>query len=69
MSLYAIGDVHGCVLTLEALIEEIDPTETDHLVFIGDYIDRGPDSKGVIDALLQLRDRFRCTFLRGNTRR
>ena len=66
MSLYAIGDIHGCAQTLEALVEEIDPTENDHLVFIGDYIDRGPDSKGVINVLLQLRDRFQCTFLRGN---
>ena len=66
MSLYAIGDIHGCAQTLEALVEEIDPTENDHLVFIGDYIDRGPDSKGVINVLLQLRNRFLRTFLRGN---
>jgi len=66
MSLYAIGDIHGCAKTLEALIEEINPGEADHLVFIGDYVDRGPDSKGVIDMLLELRDRCPCTFLRGN---
>ena len=66
MSLYAIGDVHGCVLSLIALIEDIDPTPDDHVVFIGDYVDRGPDSKGVIDYLIDLRERCRCTFLRGN---
>ena len=66
MSLYAIGDIHGCRRTLEALLEEIGPTVDDHLVFIGDYVDRGPDSKGVIDVLLDLRQDCRCTFLRGN---
>lgn len=45
---------------------EISPEPDDHLVFIGDYIDRGPDSKGVIDRVLQLREEVRCTFLRGN---
>lgn len=66
MSLYAIGDIHGCVRTLEGLVEQIDPMRDDHLVFIGDYVDRGPNSKGVIEYLLGLRDRVRCTFLRGN---
>ena len=66
MSLYAIGDIHGCAKTLESLIAEIAPTAEDHLVFIGDYVDRGPDSKGVIDVLVDLPSRCRCTFLRGN---
>ncbi len=66
MGLIAIGDIHGCVATLDALIERLAPTDDDHLVFIGDYIDRGPDSKGVIDRLLALRQAQRCTFLRGN---
>jgi serine/threonine protein phosphatase 1 len=66
MGLIAIGDIHGCARTLAALLERIGPTADDHLVFVGDYIDRGPDSKGVIDLLLGLRTRQRCTFLRGN---
>lgn len=66
MGLVAIGDLHGCSLTLEVLLDRLDLKEDDHLVFVGDYIDRGPDSKGVIDRLLQLRHRYRCTFLRGN---
>ena len=66
MSLYAIGDIHGCARTLDALIDVINPDQDDHLVFIGDYVDRGPDSKGVIDSLLNLKSRCRCTFLRGN---
>ncbi len=66
MSLIAIGDVHGCALTLDALIRSLDIGADDHLVFIGDYIDRGPDSKGVIDRLFALREKHTCTFLQGN---
>lgn len=66
MGLIAIGDIHGCAVTLDLLLERLSPSSSDHLVFVGDYIDRGPDSKGVIDRLLQLRASVRCTFLRGN---
>ena len=66
MGLIAIGDIHGCALTLDRLLDRLQPNGTDHLVFVGDYIDRGPDSKGVIDRLLDLREHHRCTFLRGN---
>ena len=66
MGLIAIGDIHGCARTLDVLLERLAPTREDHLIFIGDYIDRGPDSKGVIDRLLKLRETYRCTFLRGN---
>lgn len=66
MGLIAIGDVHGCARTLEALLQQLDIQTDDHLVFVGDYIDRGPDSRAVIDILIDLRQRTRCTFLRGN---
>ncbi len=72
MSLYAIGDIHGCARTLEALLDRLAPTPDDHLVFVGDYTDRGPRSKEVIDRLLALERESRdgtgprCTFLRGN---
>ena len=66
MSLIAIGDVHGCATTLEVLLDRLAPTSEDHLVFVGDYIDRGPDSKRVIDRLLTLQEEHSCTFLRGN---
>jgi serine/threonine protein phosphatase 1 len=66
MSLIAIGDIHGCARTLDALLEQLAPTADDELVFVGDYIDRGPDSRGVIDRLLTLRKEISCTFLRGN---
>lgn len=53
---FVIGDIHGCLHLLEALLARIpwNPQE-DRLVFLGDYIDRGPDSKGVIDLILKLR--------------
>jgi len=66
MGLIAIGDIHGCACTLDALLERLAPTPNDHLVFVGDYVDRGPDSKGVIDRLIALRETYSCTFLRGN---
>ncbi len=64
--IWAIGDIHGCLRELENLIELIDPTENDKLIFIGDYIDRGPDSKGVVDYLIELSKKTNCIFLRGN---
>lgn len=65
--IYVIGDIHGCLAPLQRLMAQLHPTETDELVFLGDYIDRGPDSKGVIDYLLTLRGRY--TFLMGNHER
>lgn len=66
MGLIAIGDIHGCAETLDVLLEALAPNGEDHLVFVGDYIDRGPNSKAVIDRLLELRETHQCTFLRGN---
>ena len=62
----AIGDVHGCLRALDALLEDVDPQPDDLVVLLGDYIDRGPDSKGVLDRLLLLRARCRCVTLKGN---
>lgn len=52
--LIAIGDVHGCSAALRALLEAIDLGEGDRVVTLGDYVDRGPDSRGVLDTLLEL---------------
>lgn len=64
----AIGDMHGCVHHLRALLAAVQPTREDLVVTLGDYIDRGPDSKGVIDTLLALhRDsEVNIASLRGN---
>jgi serine/threonine protein phosphatase 1 len=61
-----IGDIHGCKKTLEALILELKLTTDDLLIFLGDYVDRGPDSAGVIRFLMQLSQTYNCVFLRGN---
>lgn len=65
---YAIGDIHGCLEKIQRLLEAIryDPG-ADRLIFLGDYIDRGPASKGVLDLLLLLqRENPRNVFLMGN---
>ncbi|GAB4313821.1 MAG: metallophosphoesterase family protein [Bacteroidales bacterium] len=65
---WVIPDIHGCAKTLRALIEEmIKPSKHDWLYFLGDYIDRGPDSKGVIDYLMELqRNDYNLRLLIGN---
>ncbi|HZU37477.1 MAG TPA: metallophosphoesterase, partial [Gemmataceae bacterium] len=50
----AIGDIHGCSAALAALIDAIAPSLDDTLIPLGDYIDRGPDSRGVLDRLIAL---------------
>src|SRR5213080_2048215 len=62
----AIGDIHGCVKTLRALIDVIRPQADDTLVPLGDCVDRGPDSRQVIDELLSLRERCHLVPLLGN---
>ena len=65
---YAVGDVHGCLDKVLRLLEHLnyDPAQ-DRLIFLGDYIDRGPDSKGVLDFMIQLqRENPANIFLRGN---
>ena len=52
MRTLAIGDIHGCRNALVALMKAVQPTKDDRLVYIGDYVDRGPDSQGVIDWIL-----------------
>jgi serine/threonine protein phosphatase 1 len=70
--LIAIGDLHGCAKTLDAMLAKLQPRLDEHLVFIGDYVDRGPDSRGVLSRLIELeqaaydRKGPTCTFLRGN---
>ena len=62
----AIGDVHGCSAALAALVRAIAPTALDTLVFLGDYIDRGPDSRGVVEQVIALGKRCTVVPLLGN---
>jgi serine/threonine protein phosphatase 1 len=64
---FVVGDLHGCVDELNVLLDAIEPTTDDAICFLGDYVDRGPSSKGVIERLLRLRHEGpSCTFLKGN---
>ncbi len=68
-SVYAVGDIHGAAGKLAAAIEYLRATlrPCDRVVFLGDYIDRGPSSKRVVEMLLSFRDdRPETVFLRGN---
>ena len=57
MRTWVIPDVHGCLLTLRMLVEDlIGLRKDDSLIFLGDVIDRGPSSKGVIDYIIKLKE-------------
>lgn len=66
--IFCVGDIHGCPNTLEHLLtENICLRKDDTIVFLGDYIDRGSDTKGVIDILLDLYKKdYDVTCLLGN---
>jgi serine/threonine protein phosphatase 1 len=62
----AIGDIHGCAAALRAVIDAIRPQPRDTLIPLGDVIDRGPDSRGAVEQLLNLREKCRLIPLLGN---
>lgn len=65
---FFVGDIHGCANTFGKMVtEEMELKKEDELYCVGDYIDRGPDSKGVIDFILELKDNnYNIFTLRGN---
>jgi serine/threonine protein phosphatase 1 len=69
MGRYVIGDIHGCFAEVSRLVETLPLTSGDCLVFLGDYIDRGPASREVVSYLLSLersRPEIEFAFLKGN---
>jgi len=64
--LYAVGDIHGESEMLGELLAKLPLTAGDRVVFIGDYVDRGPDSKGVVEKLIAFSREHACEFLLGN---
>src|SRR5262249_39170237 len=62
----AIGDIHGCLDALDALLDAIAPDAQDTLITLGDHIDRGPDSRGVLDRLIALAGCCRLVPLQGD---
>ena len=61
-----IGDVHGEIHKLRNLFEKLSFVKNDTIIFLGDYIDRGEDSKAVIDFVLSLKDKCNLVTLKGN---
>ncbi|MEX0723842.1 MAG: metallophosphoesterase family protein [Gracilimonas sp.] len=64
----SIGDIHGCAKSSKALLEKLDDQYgSDPIyVFLGDYTDRGPDSRKVVEDLIKFEEDHTCIFLRGN---
>ena len=63
---FIIGDVHGCIDELQELVQQIAPTADDQLIFIGDLIDRGPDSLGVVRQVVAWSKLFDVLMILGN---
>ena len=65
---YVVGDIHGCPNELARLIDALPLEATDRVVFLGDYVDRGPDSNAVISYLIDLQESCpaELVFLKGN---
>ena len=63
---YAIGDIHGCNQQLIALLSALNIQPDDTLIFLGDVIDRGADSKGVLDTIMQYQMLCRAILIKGN---
>ena len=67
MKKYALTDIHGCIKTLRKMLEEVLPIHTDTVYyFLGDYINKGPESKATLDYLINFAKNNDCVFLRGN---
>ena len=62
----AIGDIHGCSAALHAFLDSLRPRPEDTIITLGDYINRGPDTRGVLDRLIDLGRRCRLVPLLGN---
>src|SRR5437868_3749786 len=67
MRILAIGDIHGCLHQFNDLLAAVKPTADDLVITLGDYVDRGADSRGVLERLIELRNGgMRLLCLRGN---
>jgi serine/threonine protein phosphatase 1 len=66
MRLLAIGDIHGTLHALDTLLGAVDLQSDDLLITLGDYVDRGPDTRGVLDRLIELNGTGQLIALRGN---
>lgn len=63
---FVFGDIHGCLAAFDHILEFVSPDAQDLVITLGDHVDRGPDSRGVIERLLELPARTQLIALRGN---
>ena len=63
---FVIGDIHGSFTSLKLMEQFIGFRETDTIILLGDYVDRGPNSKGVLDWCIDAKERFNVVALMGN---
>lgn len=63
---YVIGDIHGGLLALKQVLTKAPIQPKDCLIFLGDYVDGWSESPGVLDFLIDLQNKQRCIFMRGN---
>lgn len=66
MRYIAITDIHGEKRKLDSVLSQIEMRPDDVFVFMGDYIDRGPDSRGVVDRIIELGEKYKCIYLTGS---
>src|ERR1041384_1650393 len=68
MSTFAIGDIHGHLSLLDRLLASLTILPDDTIVFLGDYVDRGPNSRGVVERVMEIKAERgdRCICLLGN---
>jgi serine/threonine protein phosphatase 1 len=64
--LIAIGDVHGCVHALEAVLTSLEPASDDRIVFLGDMIDQGRESREVLQRIIDLKRQCEVVLIQGN---
>lgn len=62
----AIGDIHGCDVALDTLLNELNMQKDDQLVILGDAVDRGPETRRVLDLLLEVAEFTNLAFIMGN---
>lgn len=63
---FCIADIHGYLKALEQVLERLKLQENDEFIFLGDYVDRGPQSAQVVQRLIELSQTNKCIFIRGN---
>src|SRR5439155_23128262 len=69
MRTLVIGDIHGCSRAFDTLLAAVQPSPDDQVITLGDYVDRGPDSAGVLQRILALEKTCHLTALLGNHER